>query len=113
MTRNDLPQSPSRRGRVSLELLRAEAHEELDTVIHERCLAGEDPWEFMEELPTVDELVVYLLRADAITANDGQRPSPTREYRVLRQIALEHPALTRTVWRLLGELGPGAGVLSS
>ncbi|CAN5200343.1 hypothetical protein BH11ACT2_BH11ACT2_00550 [soil metagenome] len=75
-------------------------------MIHERCLAGEDPWEFMEELPTVDELVVYLLRADAITANDGQLPSPTREYRVLRQIALQHPALTRTVWRLLGELGP-------
>jgi hypothetical protein len=87
-------------------VLRAEAHEELDTVIHERCLAGEDPWDFMEQLPTVDELVVYLLRADAIAANDGQRPSPTREYRVLRQIALEHPALTRTVWRLLGDLGP-------
>ena len=103
MTRNDLPA----RGRTSLELLRAEAHQELDTVIHERCLAGEDPWEFMDELPSVDELVVYLLRADAIVANDGQRPSPTREYRVLRQIALEHPPLTRTVWRLLGELGPG------
>jgi hypothetical protein len=94
------------RGRASLEVLRAEAHQELDTVIHERCLAGEDPWEFMEELPTVDELVVYLLRADAINANDGRMPSPTREYRVLRQIALEHPALTRTVWRLIGDHGP-------
>lgn len=103
MNRNDLPA----RGRASLEVLRAEAHEELETVIHERCLAGEDPWDFMEELPSVDELVVYLLRADAITANDGQLPSPTREYRVLRQIALQHPPLTRTVWRLLGELGPG------
>jgi hypothetical protein len=84
-------------------VLRAEAHEELDTVLHERCLAGEDPWDFMEQLPTVDELVVYLLRADAIAANDGRQPSPTREFRVLRQIALEHPALTRTVWRVLGE----------
>ena len=45
---------------------------------------------------------VYLLRADAIAANDGQAPSATREYRVLRQIALEHPQLTTTVWRLLG-----------
>ena len=90
--------------RASLEVLRAEAAEELQTVVHERLLAGEDPWDFMEELPTVDELVVYLLRADAITANDGARPGPTREYRVLRQIALAHPPLTRTVWRLIGSL---------
>lgn len=31
----------------SLEVLRAEAREELDTVIHERLRAGEDPWQFM------------------------------------------------------------------
>jgi hypothetical protein len=89
------------RGRESLELLRAEAHQERDTVIEERLHAGEDPWQFMEELPSVDELVVYLLRADAINANDQQMPSPTREYRVMRQIALEHPELTTTVWRML------------
>jgi hypothetical protein len=90
------------RGRASLEVLRAEAHQELDTVIHERLVAGEDPWDFMEDLPTVDELVVSLLRADAINAHGGRMPSPTRDYRVLRQIALEHPALTRTVWRMIG-----------
>ena len=94
------------RGHASLEVLRAEAHQELHTIVEERLIAGEDPWAFMEELPTVDELVVYLLRADAINANDGRQPSPTREYRVLRQIALEHPALTKTVWRLLGDHGP-------
>ena len=94
------------RGRASLEVLRAEAHQELDTIVEERLMSGEDPWAFMEELPTVDELVVYLLRADAIHANDGRQPSPTREYRVLRQIALEHPGLTSTVWRLLGDNGP-------
>ena len=93
------------RGRASLEVLRAEAHQELDTVIHERLLNGEDPWDFMEEIPTVDELVVFLLRADAINANDGHLPSPTREYRVMRQIALEHPGLTRTVWRMLSHDG--------
>jgi len=92
------------RRRASLEVLRAEAAQELETVVHERLLAGEDPWEFMEQLPTVDELVVYLLRADAINADNGARPSTTREYRVLRQIALEHPPLTRTVWRLIGVL---------
>jgi hypothetical protein len=90
--------------RASLEVLRAEAGQELETVVHERLLAGEDPWAFMEELPTVDELVVYLLRAEAIAANDGQRPSPSRDYRVLRQIALDHPDLTRTVWRVIGTL---------
>ncbi|MDQ1570358.1 MAG: hypothetical protein QOF79_1032, partial [Actinomycetota bacterium] len=82
---------------------RAEARDELDTVIRERLMAGEDPWAFMDEIPTVDELVVYLLRADAINANGGQHPSATREYRVLRQIALQYPALTRTVWRMIGE----------
>jgi hypothetical protein len=71
-------------------------------------LAGEDPWEFMDEIPSVDELVVYLLRADSINANDGQMPSPTRDYRVLRQIALEHPALTPTVWRMIGTHGANA-----
>ncbi|MCU1545975.1 MAG: tryptophan synthase subunit alpha [Homoserinimonas sp.] len=93
------------RGRASLEVLRAEAIQERDTVIHERLLAGEDPWQFMDELPTVDELVVYLLRADAINADDGRMPSATREYRVLRQIALEHPGLSGTVWRMLSVRG--------
>lgn len=91
--------------RASLEVLRAEAAEERDTVVRERLLSGGDPWEFMDELPTVDELVIYLLRAEAINANAGMTPSPTREYRVLRQIALEHPALTRTVWRMIGQFG--------
>ena len=96
---NDFRMAP----RASLEVLRAEASEELDTVVHERLLAGEDPWDFFEELPSVDELVVWLLRADAINANDGQLPSHVRDYRVLRQIALAHPELTPTVWRMLGE----------
>jgi hypothetical protein len=87
-------------------VLRAEASDELATIVQERLLAGEDPWEFMEELPSVDELVVYLLRADNINENGGQRPSPARHYRVLRQIALDHPGLTRAVWKLLGD---GAG----
>jgi len=71
--------------------------------VQERLRAGEDPWAFMEELPSVDELVVWLLRAEAIVANDSASPSAVREYRVLRQIALAHPPLTRTVWRMLGD----------
>lgn len=89
--------------RASLELLRAEASDELAVLVHERLRAGEDPWEFMEELPTVDELVVLTLRAENIVANGGLRPTEARNYRVLRQISLEYPPLTRAVWRLLGD----------
>lgn len=89
--------------RASLEVLRAEASDERAVLIQERLLGGEDPWDFMEDLPSVDELVVYLLRADNIAANDGVRPNATRNYRVMRQIALEYPELTPAVWGLLDE----------
>lgn len=72
-------------------------------LIAERLRGGEDPWEFMEELPSVDELVVFILRAENIEANSGNRPSGARNYRVLRQIALDYPDLTPAVWRLLGD----------
>ncbi|WP_298742820.1 tryptophan synthase subunit alpha [uncultured Microbacterium sp.] len=88
--------------RASLELLRAEASDELSVLIEERIRSGEDPWEFMEDLPSVDELVVLTLRAENIASDGGSRPSVARNYRVLRQIALQHPELTRAVWRLLG-----------
>jgi hypothetical protein len=91
------------RRRASLELLRAEASDELAVVIAERLRAGEDPWDFMDDLPTVDELVVFTLRAENIEANGGARPNAARHYRVLRQIALDYPQLTRAVWRLPGE----------
>lgn len=90
------------RRRASLELLRAEAADELSVLVTERLRAGEDPWEFMEDLPSVDELVVLMLRAENIAANGGVRPNEARHYRVLRQIALDYPPLTRTVWNLLG-----------
>ena len=94
-------QTPRRR--ASLELLRAEAADELAVVIAERLRAGEDPWDFMDDLPTIDELVVFTLRAENIEANGGSRPNAARHYRVLRQIALDYPPLTRAVWRLLGD----------
>ena len=89
--------------RASLELLRAEASDELSVLIEERIRDGEDPWDFMEDLPTVDELVVLTLRAENIAADGGNRPTAARNYRVLRQIALEYPELTPAVWGLLGE----------
>ena len=72
-------------------------------LIAERLRAGEDPWDFMEDLPTVDELVVLILRAENIAANDGVRPTAARHYRVLCQIADDYPPLTTAVWRLLGD----------
>jgi hypothetical protein len=95
----------SLRRRASLELLRAEAADELSVLVDERLRAGEDPWEFMEDLPSVDELVVLILRADNIADNGGARPNAARHYRVLRQIALEYPPLTEAVWRLIGDEG--------
>ncbi len=89
--------------RASLEVLRAEAADERAVLIQERLRDGEDPWDFMEDLPSVDELVVFLLRADNIAANGGVRPTEARHYRVLRQISLDYPELTPAVWRLLGE----------
>lgn len=97
-------QNPQRR--ASLELLRAEAADELSVLVQERLRAGEDPWEFMEDLPTVDELVVFILRAENIAANGGARPNSARHYRVLRQIALDYPPLTKAVWRLIGDEAP-------
>lgn len=97
------PADSSPRRRASLELLRAEAADELSVLIAERLRGGEDPWSFMEELPSVDELVVFILRAENIEANGGTRPNESRNYRVLRQIALDYPPLTPAVWRLLGD----------
>jgi hypothetical protein len=82
-------------------VLRAEASDELTTVVFERLRSGEDPWDFMQELPTVDELVVLTLRAELIRADNERRPSVEVDYRMLRQIALAYPALSSTVWSLL------------
>ncbi|MFE1646245.1 tryptophan synthase subunit alpha [Microbacterium sp. P01] len=89
--------------RASLEVLRAEASDERESLIEERLREGEDPWDFMEDLPSVDELVVFILRAENIAANGGSRPNAARHYRVLRQISLDYPPLTPAVWRLLGD----------
>ncbi|MCM3694936.1 tryptophan synthase subunit alpha [Microbacterium oleivorans] len=95
----DRPNLPRR---ASLEVLRAEASDELSVLVEERLRDGEDPWSFMEDLPSVDELVVLTLRAENIAADGGQRPTQARNYRVLRQIALDYPPLSAAVWRLLG-----------
>lgn len=102
---------------ISLELMRQEAQDELRAVIDYRCQQGDDPWDFMSELPTVDEQVVATLRADALAesslvlersrayhpAAPGARARQF-EFGVLRQIALDYPPLSTAVWRMLGRL---------
>jgi hypothetical protein len=92
--------------RASLEVLRAEAQEELGSVVTERLHGGEDPWAFMDELPTIDELVVLLLRADLFDA-EGGRPRGSdyaRDRRMLGEIRTAYPALGPTVDGMLERL---------
>jgi len=92
--------------RASLEGLRAEAQDELGSVVDERLHGGEDPWAFMDELPTIDELVVLLLRADLFDAEGGRKPGSdyARDRRMLAEIRAAHPALTPTVDGMLERL---------
>lgn len=106
---------------VGLQVLRAEARDELQAVIEQRCRRGDDPWAFIPDLPSVDEQVVLTLRAETIAtlglSEDRARvyhPSAARgkaaafEYDLLRRIAMEIPELTQAVWTLLGRIPPAA-----
>ena len=92
--------------RASLEGLRAEAQDELGSVVSERLHSGEDPWAFMDELPTIDELVVLLLRADLFDAEGGRGPGSdyARDRRMLGDIRDAYPALGSTVNGMLERL---------
>ncbi|CAN5438379.1 hypothetical protein BH10ACT6_BH10ACT6_10390 [soil metagenome] len=92
--------------RASLEGLRAEAQEELGSVVTERLWGGEDPWAFMQELPTIDELVVLLLRADLFDAEGGREPGSdyARDRRMLGDIREAYPGLGDTIDGMLQRL---------
>jgi hypothetical protein len=107
--------------RQLLEELRSEARDELQAEIEQRCREGEDPWQFIPDLPSVDERVVRILRNDTIELlglreqrarayHPSARPGQAErfEFGVLRHIALDHPDLTRTVWTMLGRIAPHA-----
>jgi hypothetical protein len=106
----------------SLEVLRAEAAEEIAMLVEHRCRQGDDPWEFMPMLPTVDEQVVLTLRAESVEVDSrieqravqgSMHPALARgtelgeEYHRLRRIALQHPELSTAVWKLLDALPRG------
>lgn len=96
--------------------MRAEATEELAMIVEHRCRQGDDPWDFMPMLPTVDEQVVLMLRAESVevesrieehTTARSMHPSSGSgtvhgvEYHRLRRIALLHPELSGAVWKLM------------
>lgn len=110
---------------VDIARMRESARDELDVLIEHRCRQGEDPWEFLPDMPTVDELVVLALRDDALDdrgltaeyvlaglaarstrsdAHEHRRALDRIEAEIIRSIGIEHPALTRTVWTMLGRL---------
>ncbi|WP_144718023.1 tryptophan synthase subunit alpha [Agrococcus jejuensis] len=102
MTQQPAPH-PSPQRRASLEVLRAEAADERSVLVDERLRAGEDPWDFMADLPTVDELVVLLLRSERILPPGAVRPDEDVSDVVLRRIAADYPPLATTVWTMLSE----------
>ncbi|MCL2516387.1 MAG: hypothetical protein FWF16_10615 [Microbacteriaceae bacterium] len=108
-------------GSEDIETRRREARDELSAIIELKCRLGDDPWDFLPDLPTVDEQVVLTLRLERIEAAglEDQRArayhptAPHRaaerfEYGVLRSIAIDHPELTRAVWGLLGRVHDAA-----
>lgn len=112
------PRKPGR----SLEVLRAEAAEEIAMLVEHRSRMGDDPWDFMPMLPTVDEQVVLILREESIEVDaaigqraaqwsmhpaSGQGTELGEEYHRLRRIALVHPELSSAVWKLMGAIPRG------
>jgi hypothetical protein len=103
--------------------LREFARDELDVLIENRSRQGEDPWEFLPDMPTVDELVVLSLRDDVLDergltaqylltrlaarstrsdADEHRRALERIDAEIIRSIGLAYPTLTRTVWMMLG-----------
>jgi hypothetical protein len=110
--------------------LREFARDERDVLIEHRSRQGEDPWDFLPEMPTVDELVILSLRDDALDergltaeyvlarlaarstrtdAEEHRRALARIDTEIIRSIGIAYPALTRTAWTMLGRLDPGSG----
>lgn len=103
-----------------LQRLRADARLERETAMESRVRGGQDPAAASEEVPQVDELVVFELRAERLEergqlaeyalarlaaraggpdAAEHARNADQVEFEILREIAQEFPELTVAVWR--------------
>ena len=96
MTRKKIRLRPMKR-RASVELLRAEAQDERTVLIEERLRLGEDPWEFMEELPSIDDIVIYGLRAEYILDEHIYPTSDEENAAIFTEIARAYPALATVI----------------
>lgn len=103
-----------------LATLRAYARLERETAMESLVRGGMDPATASEEVPQIDELVVYMLREDRLEelgllaqyslarlsaraggpdADAHTRNADRVEFRILREIAAKFPELTIAVWR--------------
>ncbi|MGO3885129.1 MAG: hypothetical protein ACTJHU_02430 [Mycetocola sp.] len=110
----------------SLADLRADARLELSVLVEHRARGGEDPAEFLPELPAIDEMVVSTMVDELLVSRglasefalarlaslsplsdaDEHRANVDRiELMLLRDIAESHPDLTRAVWAMIGRIG--------
>jgi hypothetical protein len=85
---------------LALSQLRQEARDVLDAGIEARCREGEDPWEFLPDLPTVDQCVVIGLRTAHVEARRPGDPHQSN-FEILRGIAFDYPELRRAAWSLV------------
>ncbi|SKC35186.1 hypothetical protein ACUWEX_00150 [Okibacterium fritillariae] len=111
-----------------LEKMRADARLELYVLYEHRSRQGEDPADFVHELPSADELVVAAIRDDelhdsGLAAQHGmarlaglsslpdaaqhRQNADDVEFELLRRIALEHPSLMRAAWSMMGRIRRG------
>ncbi|SJM50793.1 hypothetical protein [Gulosibacter sp. 10] len=107
--------------------LRELAQFERDSMIERRVREGADPAEVYAELPETEELLVLMLRDDELEARGQmaeytlarmaqQTRQPNAETLgrladgidagLYRGIARRYPQLSRTVWRMLGDVEP-------
>ncbi|WP_017793239.1 hypothetical protein [Leucobacter salsicius] len=103
-----------------LHRLRADARLERETAMESRVRGGQDPATASEEVPGIDELVVFALREERLEdrgqlaeyalarlaaraggpdAAEHTRNADRVEFEILRDIADEFPELTVAVWR--------------
>jgi hypothetical protein len=85
---------------LELAQLRREARVENVAGIEARCREGEDPWDFLPELPTVDQCVVIGLRTAHVEQRDPSEPRLSN-FEILRSIAYDYPELRAAAWSLV------------
>lgn len=108
--------------RDDLAHLRYLARIQRDTAVEQRVRNGEDPATVTTEEPEVDEIVIAMMRDELLDARglaaeyslarlaasgtgaDAEHLAAAADdidTRLYREIALQHPELTRTAWRLM------------